>query len=716
MRFAPELFPVRLALVLALLLGGVGSASPLEASSDSVRVHLHQLGDESAAVRLAAQRWLALHVDPERHWTEVDEVAIQGDPEILRRLAEALAMHDRNLAAAVRAAGSGRPKLVGVGREALAEMLARWSPGLGKRGQRGVDVISEVIGKTGSRDARATLEVEGHGLGELLDRVSRSFAGRPALVLDPGLDEDVRVLVTDRAATTGPLRGTFAELLLGLSELFRVELEGFGFREQGGRQWIRFCKTGDEGEATGAELVTSWCVRIAADEGADGAEDDGATSEACARALAATGWPAGIAWLEQRARPVGHRAPELGGLLLAAGRGGVAPELVRPQAQRLLYALADAALAHGAPDEDVFADRIAHALLAAGPLGPGGEDLTELALEGWSSLGPRERWLRLVVLEGQRAARPAALAVVLTTIEDAAGGEASASLRFQALRTLTAMPVRPAKPPVLGDPEGTWRWVERHATLDELVDLYLSLHCALPESWRGLGTAPLDGTRAGREAVLECVLFGALRSAGLEHRARVVERFAPFVAELDEEQARVTITAWSQRGADVLLAGLFEELRVSGRTALDNAVLERLALATGRVSFERQRELFERALKAPSDDADALLTLGALSGGDHRLEVRRVLLSRLGGGASTEELTAALVFAADAMRAARLEVERRQFEHNLRLRLPTAMRLDEVQDGKMLLREYLRGVSRWGAAEPEGVERRERSLALTGPP
>src|SRR5258707_13937247 len=109
-----------------------------------------------------------------------------------------------------------------------------------------------------------------------------------------------------------------------------------------------------------------------------------------ARALAATGWPAALAFLERRW--IEGDEPALEGLLLAAGRGRVAPALQEPQRQRALYARLAAAELDGST--------LARALAAAGPLSRTGEPLGPLALEGFDRAGPRERWLRLAALEG----------------------------------------------------------------------------------------------------------------------------------------------------------------------------------------------------------------------------------------------------------------------------------------------------------------------------
>ena len=391
----------------------------------------------------------------------------------------------------------------------------------------------------------------------------------------------------------------------------------------------------------------------------------------------------------------------------------MAPELVRARVQRALYARVDGWLGtvgqRVAPDAATVerVDAILHALMAAGPLGPHGEDLTQVALERWDDLGPSSRWLRLVVLEGQRAARPEALARVVETIESDAPGEAAASLRFQALRTLKEMPLRPGVPPTLGRPGATWAWAERRATLEELVDLLLALRIELPDAWRALGAAPPDATPEGREALLECALFQALRSGARDDRELVRPRFEAFVSRpeeplVHEERVRERIVVWSARGAGGLLAELFDELRAGGEP---EARVTRRALATGRVGAERQEELLEAAILAPNDDPDGLRMLGALCAGPSRNLARQVLKSRVvraSGG--IEDRGAALALAARVLQEARLEAELRQFESTIA----------QLKPPPLLMAEYRRQSTRERPAPP--LERRERSLALTGPP
>ncbi|MFT5151939.1 MAG: hypothetical protein ACI841_001926, partial [Planctomycetota bacterium] len=180
-------------------------------------------------------------------------------------------------------------------------------------------------------------------------------------------------------------------------------------------------------------------------------------------ALASCGWPAAMAWMEERWIEERNLAA-LDGLLEGAARGRVAPSLASEVSLRSVLLFADERAVAGGNRE--FVERVARALSAVPPTGADGADLTSVVLEGWQRATPLGRWMRLVIIEGQSRQSTS----VIEVIRNQLGASESSALQFAALRALAQLG-RVEPPVMIAEPDALLRWALMRNQLDELTRL-----------------------------------------------------------------------------------------------------------------------------------------------------------------------------------------------------------------------------------------------------
>lgn len=393
--------------------------------------YLTDLAAPRAESREAAERWLSLNLEPGSYARLV--AALPEGEEARRRLASALAAEDRHVLLAASLYTSLEPEAREIGEDALTFMLLDWTPGI---------FDPPMARRTGPHQweergaERMSLDPTSGAPRDVFERFVALARGPSPLVLDPVLD----MKLDPERWRPGPaelrssqaIEGTFTSMLSSVVRRFGVSFEVHGVREgDDARGFVRLCPRGTEGGRSGGEWILEW-LRITA-RGHDPTE-----SASAARALAATGWPAAVRWLEHHWVDGGSSAA-FEGLVLAAASGRVAPVLRSNPGVRALISRA------AGP----------HPTRVARALGNVGGDLSHYEA-GWGGRSLREKWVLLTAIElrgrvhlGEDGARIAALcdpilaATGETVLVDAA--------KLAALRARRWAPVDPA--PLVHAPE-----------------------------------------------------------------------------------------------------------------------------------------------------------------------------------------------------------------------------------------------------------------------
>jgi hypothetical protein len=557
----------------------------LAAFDGELATWLERAGSSDWAERARAQRWLATHLEA----GDAAQVAARvagPDAEVRARLARAIGGQARLVDLAANLALRAEPGAAEVGRESLREQILAFDPGAEAEPSETPDWLGDLRLAAPERLAVAA-ELRAGPPGALLDLLARELPSAPPLVLDP------RARDLGSVVPAGELVGTLPEMLLQCSVEHGLRVLGFGFGPAAeGRPWILLAPA-EAANSNAAELLGSWILG-AANQALAPAE-----RAADARALAATGWPAALAFLERRW--IGGDEPALAGLLLAAGRGRVAPALQDPQRQRALYARLAAAEHDGSA--------LARALGAAGPLSRAGEPLGALALEGFERAAPRERWLRLVVLEGQRRAFPEALAAADLVL---AAPASPAPLLVEALRVRAVLAGAAPTPPA--DPAALLGWASDARRRAELRALWSGLALPWPAQWNGLVVPPEQ-----RALLLQLAWLAHAREPALKY-------------------ARELIEDRSTRAFDELCAALAE----LGDRALADSLPSSVALLAGFAPSAADEARIARWLAAGPQSAEELLALASQAASGRGAEVRAKLVELLDSGFTIEERIAAL--------------------------------------------------------------------------
>lgn len=702
-----------LSLTLVVLLAAGRSAAalrhgpaPASTEQDDAARFLRELSSQSAELRAEAGRWLTRHLATD-DFDAVLAATLRGDAESNRRLLEALSDDDQHLALAVALAARTEDRASQTGRGAILEMIARWSSGHERAGLAQEELLERLAKRSDERRSDEPLLLDARGravaLEVALDELARFATAAPALVLAPGLAgaNDPR---TARTALTGRFDRVLAELALHHG----ARIEGFGFDENSSGEtqpWIHvFPARAAAVLHTGGDLLVDWCL----------ASTDARSipsQHAAARALASTGWPAALTWFESRWRASADLAA-LDGLLLAARRGRVAPVLFETDVQRDLYARMARASSAASTAELSLAQDIARALAAAGPSSAAGDDLRALAIEGFDAAPPRERWLRLVVLEADGRASAAACAVVDATVAAPVARATPPALRFQALRARAAGGCGASSSSgalaVAAGGRELLEWADASGDLD-LVARVL----------RASRTRPSDDLRDPR---------------GLSDDARAVALEWWFAAD-ERDIVAENVGLWlsdAARSLDALAArarsfvqggvngGTLGESRAGGRErwrdCLENAqrrspllrdAIEQLAIQSGVAADEvRTRWLGRWLADLPSTRA-GLLGLAALVVGERGVDARQALIDAIRGRARPEDIADALSRAWLELVATRQEDEERAFIKAVRA---------AARDASPPLRARLR-VDLWPGrppARPLSVSEFDRRLDLAG--
>jgi hypothetical protein len=376
--------------------GEMGSVRSVQHSdrAERVRAALQRLEASQWVLRDQAERELASSLEPE-DLGAVAERAAAGAVELRSRLENALASDGRHLELCVLLAADGQAQARELGERSFARQVTSWcghselaprtaSALLAELDRIAPQVYSARLGaRPFAEECERLMRLAGTELRLELQSAPLGLALDPAWELERGWGG---------AAASGPSRtGTFAQLLAESARQERARLVAYGVESYA--PWIAAVPEGTErgpGPSDGRALLLDWCRRLA-----DSAEPEPQRS-AAARALAGTGWPVALAWLERRwlARDDGAA---LDGLLLAAGRGRVVPSLTGREGFQRALRRSERSLAEG----DLARARRAAAGLGRVPSAVGRfGSPDEWLLADWESSDVRGREWRLAIVVG----------------------------------------------------------------------------------------------------------------------------------------------------------------------------------------------------------------------------------------------------------------------------------------------------------------------------
>ena len=541
--------------------------------AEDVATRLAELAAPSLERRQAAERWLAGNLKLSDLALVADSLQ-GGSAEIGRRLVTLLGGRDRHLGLAALLATDGHPATRAVGESALLEMIVRWDPGaldapLAPRTLP--DPWTRIVSRSailGGRDDSLT---------QLVDRLERLVPGPAPLVIDPTLLTS-GYLRPPRASGL-PIEGAWGDWIRGAARAWRISFEVHAWRDSldnegpAASPWIRLCKRGMEGEGNSASHLVSWVRGVLR-------EHDPATNVACAQALAAVGWPAGLDWLEQRWIESSDQAA-LQGVLSAAGRGRVVPGLAEAQRVRALLESCDRSLAESKAGCLPRAEALARALAALGPVFRNGQPVSQVLTEGWEQLDSRARWVRLAALEGGHGNRPQAWARAAEVL----ASDAEPWLAWQSLRTLLALDRRAGGDSrlVLGAASERIAWARKHGRLGALARWMSALAVVPPNA------QTLSELLPGRD--LDLFLFDVFVH---DQKWSLALKRLPSLLARDTDLDRVAdrMRSWWGAGEIDLVQGSLA--RAASAPGIDPARITRLALRAGHLQPQAVRSELER--------------------------------------------------------------------------------------------------------------------------
>jgi len=554
--------------------------APVPGPPDEFQERCSALSSPAAGERAAAERWLAAHLEPERH-PEFVRLARAADAEVRARLERVIAADPRRLGLALELALDGDTGLASLGRAALRLCVGGLEARLGEPARRGPELIStlERVASSGwPRLLRLDLR---RPLGELLLELECAGALEVGLTLDPGLETRMP------RSVEGLAEGPWEEVLDQLLRAFGLSLEGHGLpigREADARTggFLRLFDTG--APRSGAELVTDWLLLVAG----SGPE---AVRVQAARNLAAVDLGPVLDWLAERARGGDRAARE--GVLLAGARGRLAARLLEPEfVARLLdeaerggpfSALVRATLEH-APRSDEFVALVRARLTGA----------------------PAARWLALTWFARTGARDPAAVEQARATLADPSSAPA---LRLAALYACAAQAAAGAPAPLLAEPLALFALVQDEVERERLGRTLAALGLEPPA--RDPRTLPATLGLGERLALLEAWAWNGDDSALGAHLAAWATGSE---AEADGLLAALSraLLPWRARGAGPLFVRALGAARV--RVPAASKALDRLELLLGLVPPVEVAACLRRGgwlLTGPSAD---LVLVGALAG------------------------------------------------------------------------------------------------------
>ncbi|MDZ4771820.1 MAG: hypothetical protein SGI72_01660 [Planctomycetota bacterium] len=619
-----------------------------------------RLASPVASERAAAGRSLAARL------TAGDQSLIEArvriaDTEERARWIEILSSEDKLALVGATFAASADEVVAGVGRAALAESILRWSPTAHEPGITAGELADAMNAWTQAR-IEIDVQLAMSPLEDVLDLVTRAAPGQIGIAVDRDYD------AASRAKTGAVIVGSFTSTLRELALRHDLELVGFSCAEDDSpsARWLalvtksgasdasdarprerrarRVSAVGLDSRVTSAlELLRSWSMTFAA-------PGDALGRSAAARAIAASGWPTGIALLAQSFARNGDAAA-LDGLMLAAGRGRVAPQLNSAAGGVALREV----VARGLDSNDARrAIRAALALGASGSRGLAGEDLSSIELDDCATLNGTALFARLVEIDARRAndaGTRTALDVVLARTEAPIGA------RFLALE-IRARFSRPIDGLVRA--EDFVAFATRSGRLNDLARWLRDARSFPPETWRDTSGVPADWTFAMRAFVVGAWLARGETTTAVEHVVRALA-----TADAVESETLAGAIRDVARTADPSAAdALFAQLDV--RTDIERTRLVRFIALAGGVSTEALTDEVLASVAQPATTREDWLVLGALAGTTRGPRARTRLVEGLSSTAEIADITAGLARAIEALRAKRdFELER-AFENDVR--------------------------------------------------
>lgn len=588
---------------------------------DEVDAALRRLDAPRAAERAAAERWLALHLDPE-HLVPVAAAAAEAGPEVLRRLGAALGSDERHLELVSLLLSDSQLAARGLGEVALQRLVSDWLGDGGLEPASSLAVLQALI--DGRRQEYRWLPRPGD-FEELIDdlvlRTSLHRRGEPGferieVVLNPRLSAARFDPSSRQEAGAGPLviEDEAVNLLFHAALVQGVGIEGFALgRSERARPWLHLVPKDQLGLRRADELIGEWLVAVLE-------AGDAQRARAGARALGACGWAAALEWLEGRWRER-NDANAMEGVLLAAARDRVAPILLRTARVESLLGEADAALS--APDRvgRARAALIMNALAALPPRGAGGSDLVEPVARGWAELGPRRRLLRATILAGMKGAPRAWREDVRAQL---AAPDTTLSLQL-AWAQLRALAGAGARPPAGGSTvlESYARQLEAagsEGVAEQFVATLRAAHLRPPDRLREPAALPPSWGAVERALTVQAWLGGGEPETAARHLRALASRAPNGEGLAAAEVLRRTAPAgW--------LASVLEAPPAAG--AADPAL--RLATLLGLLPDGRHGALVEALASAgepANGDLDLLAALAAGPAGERARELLTAAVRR----------------------------------------------------------------------------------------
>ncbi|MFT7669032.1 MAG: hypothetical protein ACI8X5_001732 [Planctomycetota bacterium] len=546
------------------------------AEDDGTELWLARLTSGSAAEREGAQRWLGIHLR-ESDYPLLARYAGDADAETSRRLASALSSEDRHLGLTIFLQNEVDESLSALGRLAFDDLLSSWCPG--------------ALDKSVSR----------HTVERLLDdHVGRSFAVSEQLIMtDAVVDRYSRlldlgvpvVLSPDQVGTEAKIHefeGSMLDVMTELCSENGLTYRGVGDwagEEPSRTSWIMVSAKRSSRSKSGGEQIAEWCDII---------EAGAPSAAACARALGACGWPAALRWLDQRWAERGDESA-LEGLLTAAAFGRVGRSLQEPAARAMLLARSEAATSR------LQAERIARALIGAGAMTTGGELRAAELLDSWATLDNRQRWIRLYIIEGQRAGAESVRNFVRAMVLNPQ--PMAPALRFQAMRALAALPEREAVSIVIPNLEMLAVWAKANGHERDLLVLLDALSAEVGELGFGAGSA--------QDRLL---LRWYLRKGEAERAAAILIRCVARSSTTERAILSDQMLAWRvEVGPRLLEASV--ELALSELSGSELMTVTEVALLGGCLNRNYHEAIFDRIVREPQLTAQEFEELGALVAG-----------------------------------------------------------------------------------------------------
>ncbi len=615
--------------------GGTGSG-PIESvvrQDRELERALSSMVDSRSAERSRGERWIAAHARS-ADFPALAEAAENGGAEVAVRLARALGSDERHLGLALLFADERKGSLARIGEDAVRDMLAHWSEGLG--GDFRIDAIQDATFRQALERTRDTWPGEryrlalGGSVRDAVDRLVRLSGLTVPVVVDPMLRE-----------VRGPIRrplvleGTWDQILAQIANQSGASLVGPLAKDSSDEDVPVFVCLRPPSMllANVRATLVDWCLLSA---------EEGPIAERAARALGEVGWPAALAWLEERWVERGDgRALE--GLLVSAARGRVVPALQRADAVQSLLATADRAFAVGDVESLRLARAIARALRALGPVAIDGVRLDTLLVElpadePTSSRVSRERshQLRLVVLEGMASSRSEVLDFTARAITSA---EHSAAIRLQAMRTRATVSTPAPESVRLAAPQGVLDRLGTVAGAREVARLLLAGNVDLPPRWRDPARTP-EVSVFGRSVVFDFLIGTGEVEAARDHLLDLCELDRGLAASDDAVLARRelgrVLQDWGIRGQRERVVAFLEWVGEGLTRGPEQRALHGIAVRAGAAVPNRERRDVSLLLELSSGESDVVEgredLLGALSANPSEAvasPARELLIQRL---------------------------------------------------------------------------------------